>query len=120
MLQHHHSKQHCLQPGIDCTHAFTDVFQSQVPPALKLAPGGKLIEQKSGSPAVLRGVNWFGWSVGSFNFDGQWAFCDDNTTYSSPPCAQDGDIPPYGNVGAKEWSPAVGEAAQRMLNISYW
>lgn len=92
----------------------------QVPPALKLAPGGKLVEQQSGSPAVLRGVNWFGWSVGSFNFDGQWAFCDDNTTYSDPPCLQDGDIPPYGNLWEKQWSPAVGEAGQRALNISYW
>ncbi|WIA11531.1 hypothetical protein OEZ85_011642 [Tetradesmus obliquus] len=93
---------------------------SKVPPALKLAPGGKLVEQQSGSPAVLRGVNWFGWSVGSFNFDGQWAFCDDNTTYSDPPCPQDGDIPPYGNLWEKQWSPAVGEAGQRALNISYW
>ncbi|KAF8070911.1 hypothetical protein HT031_000992 [Scenedesmus sp. PABB004] len=139
---------------------------AQVPPPLALAPGGLLLEQPSGTPAVLRGVNWFGWSVGSFNFDGQWAFCDDNTTYSNPPCKQDGDIPPYvsaygkagrrtapraapqqrpaarprrrapaaaahaaavagtarrqGNPSGGEYSPAVGEAGQRALNISYW
>lgn len=68
---------------------------------------------------MLRGINWFGWSVGSFNFDGMWAYCDDNTTDSQPPCQQDGDIPPYGVVD-KQWSPAVGEAGQRLLNISYW
>ena len=44
----------------------------QVPPALQIAPGGVLLEEDSGKPAVLRGINWFGWHVGSFNFDGLW------------------------------------------------
>lgn len=42
----------------------------QVPPALQIAPDGALIEEKSGNSISLRGINWFGWSVGSYNFDG--------------------------------------------------
>lgn len=44
----------------------------QVPPPLKLAAGGMLVQETNGKPAVLRGINWFGWSVGSYNFDGLW------------------------------------------------
>jgi hypothetical protein len=49
-----------------------------------------------------------------------WAYCDDNTTYSEPPCVQDGDIPPYGNLNPFTPSPAVGLDNQKILNISYW
>lgn len=31
-----------------------------------------LVQEGSSKPVVLRGINWFGWSVGSFNFDGMW------------------------------------------------
>jgi len=48
------------------------------------------------------------------------AYCDDNTTYSEPPCVQDGDIPPYGNLNPFTPSPAVGLDNQKKLNISYW
>jgi hypothetical protein len=48
------------------------VLHLQVPPALRLAPGGMLVQEGSSKPVVLRGINWFGWSVGSFNFDGLW------------------------------------------------
>jgi hypothetical protein len=50
----------------------------QVPPPLRIEPGGKLVDANSGKPAVLHGVNWFGWHVGSYNFDGLWAFCEQN------------------------------------------
>jgi hypothetical protein len=43
------------------------------------------------------------------------AYCDDNVTYSQPPCSQDGEIPP-GDFP----SPAVGADAQKLLNTSYW
>lgn len=85
-----------------------------------MAKTGQLVEEATGKPAVLQGINWFGWSVGAFNFDGQWAFCDDNTTYSTPPCQQDGHIPPYGIPDQGQYSPAVGEAGQKLLNITYW
>lgn len=52
--------------------ALLTLLLPQVPPALKLAPGGVLLQEGSSKPAVLRGLNWFGWSVGSFNFDGMW------------------------------------------------
>jgi hypothetical protein len=48
----------------------------QVPPALQLAPDGLLLQEGTNKPVVLRGINWFGWSVGSFNFDGMWVRID--------------------------------------------
>lgn len=87
----------------------------QVPPALKLAAGGVLLAEGTNKPAVLRGINWFGWSVGSFNFDGLWAYCDDNSTSSDPPCQQDGDIPPWLFPSA-----AIGGPAQKRLGFSFW
>lgn len=100
---------------MDCPSPWSSIGgTSQVAPALKLAKG-TLVRESDGRPAVLRGVNWFGWSVGSFNFDGLWAFCDDNTTSSTPPCRQDGDIPPHEFPSA-----SIGAEAQKRLNVSYW
>jgi hypothetical protein len=42
-----------------------------VPPALDIE-GGTLTETKSGKPAELHGLNWFGWETDTPGFDGLW------------------------------------------------
>lgn len=70
----------------------------QVPPALAVA-GGRLIERASGAPAELHGVNYFGWNTDTPNFDGLWAYNDD-------------EIPGNDSVG--------NAGALQLLNISWW
>ena len=43
------------------------------------------------------------------------AYCDDNVTYSTPPCQQDGEIPPGDFPSA-----SVGGDWQKLLNASFW
>jgi hypothetical protein len=43
----------------------------QVPPALDIQ-SGTLTEVRSGKPAVLHGLNWFGWETDTPGFDGLW------------------------------------------------
>ncbi|KAI8471777.1 MAG: glycoside hydrolase superfamily [Monoraphidium minutum] len=85
------------------------------PTPVKVGAGGRFYSTETGADVVIRGVNWFGWNVGAYNFDGLWAFCDDNYTASSPPCGQDGEIPPHFP------EPAVGEeGVKRLGGIRFW
>uniref|UniRef100_A0A383WE90 Ammonium transporter AmtB-like domain-containing protein n=1 Tax=Tetradesmus obliquus TaxID=3088 RepID=A0A383WE90_TETOB len=85
--------------GMDCPSPWaTPAGTSKVPPALAVA-GGRLIERASGAPAELHGVNYFGWNTDTPNFDGLWAYNDD-------------EIPGYDSVG--------NAGALQLLNISWW
>ncbi|KAI8470545.1 MAG: glycoside hydrolase superfamily [Monoraphidium minutum] len=84
---------------------------SRVPPRLIVDAKGALVREAAGGgkprPAAMRGANWFGWEGGQRNFDGLWAYCDDNSTQ----CRQDGEVPPPDSIG---WQ------AQEDLQLSYW
>jgi hypothetical protein len=70
----------------------------QVPPALTVRIG-TLVERNTGRPAQLRGTNFFGWNTGSLNFDGLWAYLDD-------------DIPKEDSVS--------GPARKDVLQLQWW
>jgi hypothetical protein len=70
----------------------------QVPPALAVT-NGRLVERASGAPAQLHGVNFFGWNTDTPNFDGLWAYNDE-------------EVPGYDSVGDA--------GALQRLNISWW
>ncbi|KIZ04477.1 hypothetical protein MNEG_3478 [Monoraphidium neglectum] len=93
----------------------TPAGTDQVATPIKVGKKGRFYSTETGQDVVLHGVNWYGWSVGQFNFDGLWAFCDDNFTASTPPCQQDGEIPPHYPY------PAIGAAGiQRLGGIRFW
>jgi hypothetical protein len=52
---------------------------AQVLPPLTLVSGGRLVLEETGEPAMLRGLNWFGWNVGAFNMDGMWVSSGGNS-----------------------------------------
>jgi hypothetical protein len=39
---------------------------------IKVGKKGRFYSTETGQDVVLHGVNWYGWSVGQFNFDGLW------------------------------------------------
>ncbi|KAI8465992.1 MAG: hypothetical protein J3K34DRAFT_435184 [Monoraphidium minutum] len=93
----------------------TPAGTKQVPQPIRVGKGGRFVSTETGGDVVLRGINWYGWSVGQFNVDGLWAFCDDNFTDSSPPCQQDGEIPPHFPF------PAIGpEGIEKLGGIKFW
>jgi hypothetical protein len=69
-----------------------------VPPALAII-NGRLVQRALGAPAQLHGVNFFGWNTDTPNFDGLWAYNDD-------------EVPGYDSVGDA--------GALQRLNISWW
>jgi aryl-phospho-beta-D-glucosidase BglC (GH1 family) len=85
------------------------------PPAIRVGARGRFAAVETGDDVVLKGINWFGHNVGQYNVDGLWAYCDDNYTASEPPCAQDGEIPPY------HPQPAIGaEGVAPLGGINFW
>ena len=42
------------------------------PPPVAVGRGGRFVDAATGADVVMRGVNWFGWNVGQYNFDGLW------------------------------------------------
>ncbi|GBF87397.1 glycoside hydrolase [Raphidocelis subcapitata] len=101
--------------GMDCPSPWDHpAGASQVPTPIRVGARGVFVSTESGAPVALRGVNWFGWELGSHNVDGLYAYCDDNNTDHEPPCRMDGEIPPHTP------RPAIGKKGVEALDTKFW